>query len=259
MQAQATGDPDDDRVLDVDRVFRGPVPDRASRRPERAEGDGQDVVGHDVLEEFGLLEVGVHLHLVGRRLDAGIAQQQAQLGDGHVGGADVANEALSHCSLELPPRREVAFVTVGLRSRIARADIDAGCVMVGERPVDQVQVQVLETQVVEGLPQRGEDILGRVPVIPELGRDPEVLARHAAGLDPLERCSDLRFVPVHGCAVEVAVAHGCGAQHGLCDRGSGDVVGPEGPEADGGHRRTGPQATRGYQPRVDTGDRLARG
>ncbi|WP_171203930.1 TPM domain-containing protein, partial [Pseudokineococcus marinus] len=43
-----------------------------------------DVVLDAEAEELPLLEAGVHLHLVERGQDAGVAQQEPQLGDGHV-------------------------------------------------------------------------------------------------------------------------------------------------------------------------------
>ena len=153
--------------------------------------------------------------------------------------------------LQLSPGRQVALGIERSRMRIARSDIDARRMMVREWPVDQIQVQVVEAQVGQRAPERRQDVVGRMPIVPQLGRDPELVACHAARLDALEGDADLSLVPVDGCAVEVPVAQGRGDQHRIRDGRGAGMVGTEGAEADGGHRGAGPQAAPGHQSRVD--------
>ncbi len=70
-------------------------------------------------------------------------------------------------------------------------------VLTGEAPLHGIQVKVGE-----GLPAGGDDVAGRMLVVPELGGDPELFLGES-----LQHLADLRLVFVCGCAVEMAVTH----------------------------------------------------
>jgi hypothetical protein len=107
-------------------------------------------------------------------------------------------------------------------------------VVVAERLVDQVQIEVVEPESAQRVVERALgvvlDAAGRGVLDPELGGDPELLTCDAAGLDG--RTHGV-LVAVGGGGVEVAVA---GLEGGL-DRLLGLVVGDlEDAESDDGHR-----------------------
>ena len=91
---------------------------------------------------------------------------------------------------------------------------------------------VVEAQVGQGALAGRHDVVLAVPVVPQLGGDPQILAPDAAGDDLAERPPDLPFVAVDRGGVEVAVAQGEGVEHGVAGAGAGP--GAEHPEPDGG-------------------------
>mmetsp|Transcript_40216 Transcript_40216/g.88298 ORF Transcript_40216/g.88298 Transcript_40216/m.88298 type:complete len:210 (-) Transcript_40216:1034-1663(-) len=78
----------------------------------------------------------------------------------------------------------------------------------------EIEVDVVELQVGERLAARHLDVLGRVVRIPQLGRDPQLLATHEALVDGApDPLSHLRLVAVVAGAVEVPVAGTDGSDH----------------------------------------------
>jgi radical SAM superfamily enzyme YgiQ (UPF0313 family) len=185
-------------------------PPAADQRPVGLE---LDAVAPAVLEQRPLVEEGVELHLVHRRRLAGPGQQLVEVGHGVVGDPDGPRLPVGQEPLHGPPGVEALPL---------------------HRPVDQVEVGLLDPQPpqagVAG-PQRG-----LVPVIgvPELGGDEEVAAREAAGL---QRRPHVLLVPVGARGVHVPVAGlerpadgvaGLGAGRGLpeaeAEHGHGDAA-----------------------------------
>ena len=156
----------------------------------------------------------VHLHFIDGGLDARVAEQQFELGDGHVAGADVAHQSEVDELLHLAPRLHVIFVDVGLGVRAAGTDVAARRMEVGEGPVDQVHVQVVELQVGQRLAEGRDDVAFGMLVVPELAGDPKLFARDAAGNNLAQGDSDAVFVAIDAGAIEVTVAHGGGAFDG---------------------------------------------
>ena len=96
------------------------------------------------------------------------------------------------------------------------------------RPVDQVEVQVLQLQVGQGLLGRRQYVGGRVLTVPQLRRDEDVLALDCAGGENLgEDLADLRLVAVARSAVDVLVpAQGARGRSGqlLRRRAAGELA-----------------------------------
>ena len=124
----------------------------------------------DEVEEFLLLEVGVEFHFVGGGFDPGVAEEELEFGDGHVGGADVADEA--HARLERfhpgSPGVHVVVVDVGFGVGAAGRDVTVRRVEVGKGPVDEVEIEVVELEIAEGLFAGGDGVV--VAVVPDLWR-----------------------------------------------------------------------------------------
>jgi hypothetical protein len=98
--------------------------------------------------------------------------------------------------------------------------------------MDEVKVEVVELEIVEGTLAGFDDGFGGVAVVPDFGVDPEIGARDAAAHDLAEGTADLLLVSINGGAVEVAVAGGRGTEDGFGGGFVGNVVGSEGAEAD---------------------------
>ena len=241
MNADAPSDAEDDRIFGWGGVLRGTVAVRASRRAERRVADGDNSLCDQVSEELWLLEVRMEFHLVCRGQDARIVEEEIHLGHRHVGGADVADEAPVDELFKLAPGTHIALVYVGDGVGIASADVAMGRMVVGERPVDEIEVKVVELEVAQGLFAGGDDVIFVMLVVPELGGDPELFALDAGAHDLLEGFTYKVFVAVDGGAVKVAIAEGSGVEHGGGYCGMRDMIGAKCSEADGGHFCAGPE------------------
>lgn len=105
-----------------------------------------------------------------------------------------------------------------------------------KRPMNEIQVDIFQAQLLQTIIEAPDDVLGRVQVLPELGGDEEVLAADLGVRveELLDAGADLELVLVEPGAVEVTVAGLEGGDDGavrlawLADAG-------EGAEAQGGH------------------------
>ncbi len=149
MNAVGSGDGYDDGVLDIGGVVRGAVALGAPRGAQGAVADGDDAVGGDEIEELRLLEVRVQFHLVAGRLDRGIAQDQFELGDGHVGRADVANEVLGEELFHGLPGLHEIRVDVRPCVRAAGLDTASWGMEIREGPMDEIEVEIIELKIIE--------------------------------------------------------------------------------------------------------------
>ena len=140
---------------------------------ERAPGLGGDAVLGVPGAQLVLLEERVELDLVDRRQRLGLAGQPLEVLDAEVGDADRAGTALGVDPFEGAP---------GVEVEVPR----------GDRPVDQVEVDVLVSSrsidFVEGGQGRVEALLG----VPELGRDEDLLAGEPEAAIPAATPRSLR-------------------------------------------------------------------
>ena len=156
-----------DRIFGGRGVFRRAVALRAARANRWGSSRWAAMpLSSDKFEKLRLLKMRMQLHLVHRRLDARIAQHQLELGDGHVRSADVAHQAHVHQLFHLAPGLHVALMNVGLGVGAARGNIAVRRMEVGKRPMDQVEIEILEAKVGKRLAAGGDDIVFAVLVIP---------------------------------------------------------------------------------------------
>ena len=136
---------------------------------ERRPGLGEDAVLRVELAQFGLLQVRVQLDLVDRGHDTGLVDQPPQVRGLEVRDADRADPAL------LPQ----------LHERLPGVDVElAG----RRRPVDQVQVERVELELVQRLVERTQGRVVALVGVPQLGRDEQLFAGDAGQRRPLHRC-----------------------------------------------------------------------
>lgn len=159
-----------------------------------------------------LQQARVALDLVGGGDDAGGLDDGLDVLDGEVGDADVAGLGLGEGDHGLPGVDEGHAGVEGdlvLLGGVLGEEGGADLALQGEGdgPVDEVQVEVVELQLGEGVVEGLGDDVGVVGVVPQLGGDEEVLALEAKLLDALvQALGDLLLVLVDLGQVEVPVA-----------------------------------------------------
>jgi hypothetical protein len=89
------------------------------------------------------------------------------------------DQAHIHQLLHLPPGLHVTVVNVRLGFGVSRVNVATGWVMIRKRPVNQVEVEVLQLKVLEALLAGGNHIALGMLVVPEFGGYPEILAAYA--------------------------------------------------------------------------------
>ena len=119
---------------------------------DRRPGLGGDLVLGVERPQLVLGQVGVHLDLVDRRDDGGLLVQPAQVVGLEVGHADRPGPTFGVDPLQRPPGVDVV------------ADL-------GQRPVDQEEVDLLQPQVGQGLVERLQGVVERVEAVVQLAGD----------------------------------------------------------------------------------------
>ena len=187
---------DDHRVLDVDAVVGRPIAVRTGGRADGREPDRDHPVRPHELEQLRLLEMGVELHLVGDGPDPRIAEHEPQLRDRHVRGADVADEPAVDELLELAAQVAMYLLvddTAGRANRGSRRRRPGWCVF-GNGQWTRYRSRYVEAQIAQRALEGRRDARRGVVVIPQLRRDPQLVAptrrrRSRAPSDSPIRCS----------------------------------------------------------------------
>ncbi len=180
---------------------------------ERAPALGENALLGVEGAQFVLREQRVQLDLVDGRQDPGLLLQPLDVTGREVRDADRPDETLlAELDHRLPGIDELAHP--------------------GQRPVDQIQVHVLDAEPRPGLLEGREGLLVAVVAARQFRRDDDLLARHTAAGDAP---ADAGLVAVVRRRVHQAVAHAQRAVDGLLGR---RVVHRPGAQADGGDLRT---------------------
>jgi hypothetical protein len=90
-----------------------------------------------------------------------------------------------------------------------------------------------------------------MPVIPELGGDPEILAAQAGIEQRRQNLADRPFIAIDRSAIEMAVSCCDGTFDRFSDPLRRDVIRPEGPKSNGGDPRSGVERLPGHERRID--------
>ena len=139
----------------------------------RAIADGHDAVAHNIVEKLRLLEVRMEFHLVARRFDLRIAQQKPQFRQGQRSMLPICcTRSLVHQLFKLPPGFYVVVMDVRLGIGRTGRNIAFRRMEIGKRPVDQVEIEILQPQLAQRLFAACNNILRRMFVVPELGSNP---------------------------------------------------------------------------------------
>ena len=179
-------------------------------RTERAVGGEDDAALFHVVDEWLLLEVKVELALVRVRLDLDALSEADALEhvDREVADTDVLDKSDLDEVLHRAPCVDEGDAAVDLGSAVGflREHIVA---LANKRSwvVDEVEIEVVELEVSEGLAAGGLDVVGVVVSAPELGGDPKLLTLdNTAGEDVMEGLANALFVAIALGAIDVAIA-----------------------------------------------------
>ena len=105
--------------------------------------------------------------------------------------------------------------------------------IIGEGPVDEVEVQIIQPQIPERLGAGEEHVSLAVHIVPHFGGDEELFPlHHAFPHGFLKDLADQVLIAVHGRAVKQAVSAADGAGHGVGYLLGGEAVAAEGAHAD---------------------------
>lgn len=193
-------------------------------------GLGQDIVLEAVLNEFLVGQEGMNLDLIDVGLDLGELEQLLEPFNGPVRDTNGLGLAFLVELLHCPPcglgvlgevfQDDVLFVywlvavqteDSGSQNYLSiRADLGLllRLLLCGNRPVDQVEVDVVDLELLQGVLKRPDDILVAVQVVPDLGADENILALDRGVLleEILDGIADLVLVLVEPGAIQVSVS-----------------------------------------------------
>ena len=186
-------------------------------------------------------------HLVGGRFDPGILEDELQLGDGHVGGAYVPHKAALNQLLHASPGLHVIGVDVGLGIFAPGRDVTTRWMEVGKRPMDKVQIEIVELEISQGFLAGSNHILFAMLVVPKLGGDPQFFSLDAGLHYFNEGLSDLSFISVDGRTVEMPIAESRRGDHRFGNFTGGIMVGPERAQSDARHGSAGIEDSPWYE------------
>lgn len=166
-----------------------------------------------ISEQLLLGEEGVQLDLEDGGLDLGVLEDIVDLVGVDVAAADVSREFLLDEGLHCVPgvlvaslRIENHLLVIGVHplGRVLALD---GHELLSDGEVNQVEIQVLELQILEGLLAGEFDLVGSVESVPQLGDDEKILSLDEALRDgAFDALTDLLLVTVVTSTVEESVA-----------------------------------------------------
>mmetsp|Transcript_93852 Transcript_93852/g.195780 ORF Transcript_93852/g.195780 Transcript_93852/m.195780 type:complete len:351 (-) Transcript_93852:80-1132(-) len=189
-----------------------------------------DALGEAPLGHLLVVVGGVDFQLVHGRRDLTVVQAVCQQQVGPVRDADGLGLALLHQAFHLLPHH----VSGDLGPLLSAQRVQASRLVDADRHVNEVEVQVVQLHVLQGLVTGSLDL---VPVVgPELAHDEELLSLHLPGLQDLgQGLADVSLVAVNGSTVQAAVSCVDGSLQGLRALGRRGL-----PEAEGdvGHLET---------------------
>ena len=91
--------------------------------------------------------MGVYFHFVGNWLDDSITEKQIQFRNGHIGRADMFYQAHFDQLFHLSPGFHIVFMNIRNSMGITRIHIYAWGMMIGEGPMHQIEIQIIELQI----------------------------------------------------------------------------------------------------------------
>jgi len=170
------------------------------------------------LDELGLEETRVTLDLVGSGCDTSAVDQSLEVLLGVVGDTDSAGLLLVKLGHSLPCVDDgdgVEHLDIAVFLEREEVLVDVLLLVESDGEVDEVQVEVLKTELGKAVVESSGNVLGLVLRVPELRCDEDVLTLNALGESLLECLGNLLLVAVDLGQINVLVA----SLEGLVDGG----------------------------------------
>lgn len=146
----------------------------------------------------------MELHLVCSGRDCGIAKEQLEFGDRHVRCPDVSHQTSIHESLHLLPGGHIRVMDIARGIAMALGYVGTSRMMIRERPVHQVQIEIVELEIPQALFTRCFDLV--VHVVPHLRGDPQLVSVDASRFRRRQARADQVLVAIDRSTIEVAVS-----------------------------------------------------
>src|ERR1700752_4069742 len=151
----------------------------------------------------------------------------------------MTNQPAINQFLHLSPGAHVIFVNVWNCVGVARSDIATRSMMVGEGPVNQIKIEIIDLEVSQRIFASRNDFAFPMFIVPKLRGDPDLIAAQAFSEDSLEHAPDSVLIAINRRAIEMAIANGDSVADCISYRGMRDMVRSEGSETNGGNPRPG--------------------
>lgn len=207
--------------------------------PEGGEGGDGDVLFLTKAEEVFLAKIGVHFDLQHGGLDAGIGKDFTKHGGADVGNANSFGETcvdeLFHGAPGIGVGHRDGAHGLASGGPAGRIHFVEGDEFERDGEVDEVEVELPDAEIGEGLFAGRTDVLGLVVSVPELAGHPEIVASTQPGVKGgSDSFPDKTFIAVVCGAVEVAVSSFDGLVDNLWREFFGDLPGAEAWRREGG-------------------------
>ena len=224
----------DFRHFHICQILRTDISFRTSRRAKGHISHRLNAVCHQIIKQFLLLEAGMHLDLTGCRFDFHQRKHCLQLGNGHIGDADVADQSFLHQRFALTVGIHEALCGKRFGIRITGIHITSRCVIVRERPVNIIHIHIVTLQICNALFACFGNSL--MHIIPYLCHDIQIFSFNNSFLKRrMEHLADVLFVSIACCAVKHTIAAADSACHCLRHLFCADTVRAKGTHADHWH------------------------
>ena len=188
----------------------------------------------------------MEFHLQGGGLYPAERQNRFQLRDGHVAHAEVANQPFVRQVFALSPGCHEFLHGERPGIRISGITAAARRMIIGEGPVDKIQVQAGKPQVCQAFFAGFQHLSFSVHVVPDLGGDKQFFPGYFLfGEKPFQHPADFLFVLIDRGTVNQSVAGFNGAVDRFGDGGGIVFIGTEGADSHAGNFLAGTEFSGG--------------
>ena len=161
-----------------------------------------------------LLQKRMILNLIDARNRFGLFNQRAEFFDAKVRNAEGSGQPLVVRLFHTGPGNVGRQFVRRNHIRIGRRQINA--FFLGNRPVHQIQIQIIKLQILQSLLQGRQNVLTGVRVVPKFGNDKQFLSFYVAFVHRIgQGLSDFLFIAVYRRAVNMPITILDGPAHGL--------------------------------------------
>ena len=137
--------------LQICYIFLTHISLRSLWRTKRHKSDRLDVVCHQVIKDFFLLEADMHLRFTCCRHNLHQWKYCLHFRNGHIGNSDMTDQSFFHQLFALPVCIHKLFHRKWFGIWISGIHITSRCMIIREWPVDKEQINVVALQILNTL------------------------------------------------------------------------------------------------------------